>query len=687
MSSFKEITAGIRLFLRDEFSPGLQSAGIAAAGFGQKAVAVAGKVNAAFSGVAGTLGTLGVSVGVLGTFKSLIDLDDRMARLGLTAELSAKQVNEWKRRIFEVARMPDIKIGVEPIISASEKVMEATGDYDFTEANIENIARLNQASAAVGDNIGNVFAQFAKNNLSKEDIARTLDNMVVQGDMGLFNFKEFAGVAERITASYMQDKYSRQQTATGEDFTRMGAAMQMLRSVSGTEDVAATLLESAMSDFNDVDKIKKFKRLGLVIRDDKTGEMRDFNDIMMDAAKIATDFRKKDELNKIFGDRSQRALVAYQSAFAKNLPLMLELGDTTGTLAHKSAFMADTLKSSVQNLQTAFLQLADSAAEGSMKGLVDFMNYLSEDPRRMEEGIKRVAAAFAGLAAIRVGAGIVSFAASLKSLVSGSQGLKGGGGIGNAGGLAGIAGGATPVYVTNWGGMPSSPAGGQPKGGAVPAGVLPGSPTGVPMLGSRTNAANFAKGARTAGILTVAVTGVTQAIGAYRQVKAIDADTEKTDREKSKEKGGVIGAGIGTTVGTGAGVLAGSLLAGKVGAMIGTAIAPGIGTAIGGAIGIAGGALVGWLGGMAGRKTGEFFGDLSGFKAEQAALRSEVQTVETVRDVSAEPQKIELEGHADMRVQVDVSGERPTARVSVDNRAPWMNFETGNAPSVRGMAY
>jgi hypothetical protein len=438
---------------------------------------------------------------------------------------------------------------------------------------------------------------------------------------------------------------------------------------------------------------------------------------MTDVALAAEDFRKKDELNKIFGEQSRRALIAYQSEYAKNIPRLLELGDTAGTLSKKSAAMANTLSASFKNLQTAFMSLADEAVSGPMRGLIDLMNYLSEDSGRIETAIKGVAAALAGLAAVKLGAGIVSFIANLKGIKSGGIDV---GGLTKATGGAGM-----PVYVTNWGGQGGVPNPAVPGGGNGGVALQ----TGVTGLDPRSvNAANFSKGARAAGMLTVATVAVTQAAGAYQQVKAINADTEKTEREKSKEKGAAIGNAVGTTVGTGAGVIAGAAVAGKVGAMIGTAIAPGIGTAIGGAIGLLGGALVGYIGGKLGEKAGAAIGDYAGFQAEQKSLRNEAAApgVENVREVQSRqevrheyagvngipawvepeisaanlppqlaqtrtgsavfpPQKVELEGQAVMNVNVNLRGERPAAEVSVNNGIRNMRFNTGNAFEARLM--
>jgi len=92
------------------------------------------------------------------------------------------------------------------------------------------------------------------------------------------------------------------------------------------------------------------------------------------------------------------------------------------------------------------------------------LNKLAENPERVEAAIKGIALGIGAIAAVRVGAGIVSFIASLNSLKSGG-GLNMDG-LENAGGGAGI-----PVHVTNWGGSDGSSM--MPKIPGLPKTALP----------------------------------------------------------------------------------------------------------------------------------------------------------------------------------------------------------------------
>jgi hypothetical protein len=294
----------------------------------------------------------------------------------------------------------------------------------------------------------------------------------------------------------------------------------------------------------------------------------------------------------------------------------------------------------------------------------------------MEYAVKGLAGAIVTLAGLKALGTVVS-------LVSNLKGLKG---VNIGAGLTG--GAAMPVYVTNWGGgTPSTGADGQFK---VPP-TVPNNP-----LVSAQNSNNFTKGAKQAGVMYVAATAVEKTIGAYNEIKAVNANTEMSAKEKSKAKGGAVGDAVGATVGTAGGVLAGALLAGKIGAAIGTAVAPGVGTAIGGAIGMLGGAAVGWIGGKVGRKIGEGIGeslaaDDSG--TNQVTRRrgkgagyipvSDLPPQITQTGSSVAPQKVELGGQAVMDVNVNLSGVSPTASVTMRDNTTQFRFETGSRVAQR----
>lgn len=594
----REITAGVLLRLKDQFSSQIRGAGISVQGFADKAVGVANKVNQAFSGLAGTLGTLGVSIGALSAINSTINLDNRMARLGLTANASAAEVNELKRQIFETAQMPDIKLDTDSIIGALEVVMTKTGDLRFVEDNVRNIALAIQASGESGDAMGAVFAEFAKFGYSMEEILPLMNDLIAQGDQGAFTFGEFAKNAPAVFSAYSAIG------TTPEHIRKANAAMQILMAGTKSAEIAVTAMNSAMAELSDPEKQRKLRMLGISVRD-SGGNFRDFNDIMFDIVARAEEIGNADFFGTIFGTTSMQAVRAYITQGERMFENLVDLGDTAGLLQQKSATMADTLKANLQNLQTAFLSFADKNLTGPLQDITNLLNKLAENPEKVETAIRGITIAIGALAAVKIGAGIISF-------ISGLNSLKSGGGL-NVSGLASAGGGAgIPVHVTNWGGaagasmMPGTGSPVAPNGNPLQPAVPLNSRD--PLGAARTAVGNitgkqYAIGAAGAGI-GAAFIEIPQMIG---ELQAIDQNATLSNRERGEAKGGAIGDATGSIIGAAAGGAAGIAAGAAVGAAVGSVV-PVLGTAVGALVGAGIGALGMWLGGKAGRTVGTAIG-------------------------------------------------------------------------------
>ena len=589
----REITAGILLKLKDQFSSQIKNAGVSVQGFADKA-------NAAFSGVVGTLGTLDISVGALATINSIINLDERMVRLGLAANASATEINELKRKIFETAQMPDIKINTDSIISGLEVIMTQGGDLRFVQDNLQNIALAMQATGVSGDAMGAVFHEFDKFGYSAEEILPLMDDLIAQGGQG-FTFGDFAKNASAMYTAYSNIGSS------PEHIRKANAAMQILTNGTRSSQAAARALGSTMEELSDLEKQKKLKGFfGIDVRDSVTREFRDFSDIMFDIAAKAEEMGDTDPFGTIFGNTSMQAIRAYMEHGERVRDNLAGLGNTAGLLQKQSEAMANTTKANLQNLQTAFSSFADNTLSGPIQNLTDLLNKLAENPEKIETAIRNITIALGALAVVKLGAGIVSFIGSLNSLKSGG-GLNMSG-LANAGGGAGI-----PVHVTNWGGaagssmMPAMGNAGIPRnvnGGSIRPGALPSSPleSARSAVGNLT-AKQYAIGAAGVGI-TAALVKIPQMIG---ELKAIKQDETLTNKERGAAKGGAIGDATGSIVGAAAGGAAGIAAGAAVGAAVGSVV-PVLGTAVGALVGAGIGALGMWLGGRAGRAVGAGIG-------------------------------------------------------------------------------
>lgn len=686
-----EIKAGILLSLKDKFSQGIKSAGSGVEAFASKASSAIQGVDKAFSGLGTAMGAIGVSLSVGAATKEIINLDNRLTRIGLTADASAEQVNQLKQKVFEAATDSKIKIDTTSINDALDVVMTKTGDLKYTEDNIRNIAIAIQATGEQGSSIGSVFAEFQKFGYTADQITKLMDDMVKQGDMGAFTFGEFAKAGSAVISAY-----SPIGTAP-EDIKKANAAMQIIMMGTKNAEIAVTALGSAMSELSSPDKQAKLMAIGVRVRDE-SGKFRDFNDIMADLLKVSEKVGNTDFLGNIFGQTTMQAIRAYGNFYEDMYPKLMDLGDTTGAMEGKSAKMANTLAANLQQVQTAFVRFADAKLTKPLGFLADTLNFLAENPERYNKIFKTIVA---GIGLIAAAKGLSAF----NNLVSSLKNLKGGGNI-NIG--SNVGGNGMPVYVTNWGGkagaspFPSSGSVGNQKVGKTPTGQAAGTPLGQSKIpkGMMGRAAG-------AGALSAALVALPQM---FNEIKEVNANEDMTKKEKNIARGGAVGEAVGKIGGAAAGAAAGAAIG---------SIIPGIGTLIGAGIG----GLIGYFGGKGGRLLGEKIGEaVSGKDDEEDSLSAELKQLGytdneipkvmeelkkqgnqgemSLKDLPPEfinqymtdkpqytgQQSVKLDGEAAVKIDVDVTDHTTSVRSEISrNTMSHTRFETGDARTARNM--
>lgn len=666
-----DIKVGALLSLKDNFSKEIKSAGACTQNFASTAMSAVSKVDKAFSGFKTKLGALGVSLSLGAAGNQIIDIDAQLTRMGMTADASAEQVNRLKQKIFEAAQDPNIKMDPSQIIEALDVVMTKTGDLQYVEDNIKNVAVALQASGASGVEIGDVFSEFQKKAFKASEISSLMDDLVKQGDQGEYTFAKFAKTGKAVLSSYSSIGNS------VEDVKKLNAVMQVLVADTKNEELAATALDSVIAELSDPKKQEKLGLIGVSVRDSE-GNFRDLADIMADVLAVAEKEGNIDFLGEVFGMTSMKAVRAFQN-YGKNYKKLTEdLGDTTGALEAKSARMAGTMKANLQNLQTSFLKFADTNLAKPLENLNNLLSYLSEKPERMTSVFNAIKKGVLSIVAIKGVAKVANLVGSisngLKNFQAGKMEIGFGGGAANG----------MPVFVTNMGQGGMGAAGGFDMKKIASGGAKQ-------TLGGimEANSKTFKSGAIQAGALMVITTAVSKTLGAADAIRDINANKNLTDNEKSKAKGGAVGDAVGTVIGTGAGVAAGAWAAGaagaKLGAMLGTAIAPGIGTAIGGVLGMAGGAIGGFFAGKAGKWIGEKVGGLFGKKDKVIPNSTAVkEEFDQVKKLQAGPQTAKLEGQAGIDFNMHLYDERTEITSTVRHNTAPFAFNTGRVVEARG---
>lgn len=646
------INVGVLLKLSDQFSPQLNKALSSSKNFANGFTRLCpcgdgamSKVDGALNSMTGKLAMLGVSIGAAATVNKMIAFEDRINKIGTIAKANAKSTEEYKQQmeglsdaIYKAATHPDIKVDANELVDAIDSIMEKTGNMQFAKDNLENMGKAVRAFGASGSEIGSMMSEFAKLELSAEEVTKLMDDMYVQGNKGAFTAKSFAAYGSQIIAAY-----SAIGTST-KDIKNVNATMQILRMTFGSDAEAVTGLKSVMADLGAEAKQEALAKYGISVRD-ANGDMRDLNDIMIDIVDAQKKLKGKDidKFFSIFGDVARTSVRAFVKDGHK-LNEFLELGDTTGAYSNASGDNAKSLAVNLKNLQTAFDGFANSKLTGPLKAITEAMNWFASDPKRFNILFTTLASGFALAFGAKTITGIAQTIGSVKSLTSLG---KGGKGLSmpsmGASPLGNNTSGATPVFVVNMGA-------GMGGVGQTNAGM------GLSKA-SKISAGSLAKaGGSAAGL--AALVAIPMAIGEWQEA---NNDTSLNTKQRNRKKGGAVGGAVGSIGGAAGGAIAGAAI-GSVVPVVGTAI----GAVVGGGIGM--------LGGMLGKKLGEHIGE-SLTKEDGSALNKEA--IPPIENTAT------IKGSAELDVGVTITDTRITANVKQKkNDMDYMDFNTGSIDTM-----
>ncbi|MCL2374431.1 MAG: hypothetical protein FWC65_04230, partial [Treponema sp.] len=554
----QEIRAGVRLNLNDQFSPDLRRAGLNVQGFGEKAAGVAGKVNQAFSGLAGTLAAVGVGIGTAALVREAIGFEDAIRRIATNAGAFDDEADEFGRHLLDVAY--NAKVPAQEQLAFASAAAESAVSLDDIAYNMPFMADLIQGVGVSGAEAGQLLSQFLNRGADADTLREKLNNIVeISARIGNVSIPELL----RYLPSLLEAGGS------GLDgIEDMVIAVNMLRMGTNRAAQAAYQYRAAMTDFARPEVREAIQQhVNFRITDEST-----FAEIM--AALSEFGGGNEDRIAN-FGrglHLSSATVLAFQqfdSHFERTLENLGELGDASGAIARRAEQNAATIQGSLNRLRIAASEFASSSLIRPIEWLA---NRLDSNPQGMRNAVVGLTAAVAALGGMKALTTVMMFITSLKS-------IKGGGNIG-----AGFSGAGIPVKVTNMG------AGGFGGGNAAGGGKR------AVSLG-RTAAAGAGMGA-----VLAAAQSLPQMAAELREIRG---DEYLTSRERGEAKGGAIGdaAGsiIGTAAGGAAGMAAGALLGAKKGAALGT-IVPGIGNIVGLVVGAGIGAAAGHFGGRSGRE-------------------------------------------------------------------------------------
>lgn len=570
-------------------------------GLSRTATMLAGSLNVLNAQLAGVFSFAAIGAGA----KRLSEVQARMAKTGVSANMTAKEIKTLKEEIYRVGRMRNVSLPFDEIANGVDQILEKIGDKELAMSMVETIGLVTRATSATGQDVGDLVANMKeKFGLVGPEIENAFGTISEQGKQGAFTLAKFATQGNRVMAAM---------SATGRTgataIREMSAVLQVFNTATASPEQTATAFERVLANL--FDKADKLQGMGVKMFDPV--ELKKGRAVLLPLHEVLIDIMDKTKgrnqvkiLNEIFGQEGVRGMQALMKPSSR--AMLRELVNVTGDLSNIQADAAKnstTLNGAMSRLFTTLEGFADSRFAGVMNqsatALQDFLDVANKDNGLKDEHVNRIVGAGLGLGA-RQGVKMAgSFMAGFKPVVEATE-------------------------------------------AAAPSGTTLAGMQGLAPAARATRGAMFASGMRGGlGFLSKAAPWITVGAGALDLAQAMG--TEGAGRS------GRIGRSIGGTLG-GAG--AGWAGAG-VGAGIGSMILPGVGTAVGGVVG----GLAGAFGGS------EIFGRLGeaiGNLTQQTAKPKKDNLNVNIKVDSLAPVSVNAFGTGDSNLTSSVSLGRLAAR-------------------------
>ncbi|MGU5666575.1 hypothetical protein ACV1C8_10250 [Aeromonas hydrophila] len=456
------------------------------------------------------------------TVRGYAELDRRISRIAIAAEISRDKAKALKDEINAVSNTKGVRIDPGEATSAIEEILTKTGDLEYAMKNLPNIAAVIQATGAGGADIGSIFTELKKLGVENQKAAMmAIDTLNIQGKEGAFRLSSLAKEGPKIFAAYAAT--GRQGTQA---VTELGAALQIIMRGAGSEPEAVTAFEALIRDITRPETVKKLKEIG-GIQVFEPEELKKGREVMRSLPALMEEIVTKSKglssnlalIN--LSDEAKRALKPVIGEFiqkgdVKSFDQFLTMsGDGTTTL-NDAAVAAGDFAASLQLVSNSWSQFANQQLAEPIAELADAINSLEPDAVQnwLETG-KNIALVVGGLVAVKKGIDAVKWTKGVWDAAKPSKG--GAGGLGGA--MADL--GATPVYVVN---MPGGGMGGM--GGADLPGGEPGR---TPGKGGRISRLVKAAPALAGGVTL----GLLYAASDSEEAKRLKAESDQAQRARA----------------------------------------------------------------------------------------------------------------------------------------------------------
>lgn len=302
-------------------------------------------------GVMGAVAVAGVATAAASAYKSYADVERQVNRIVINAGKSAETINPTIGHLQQLAGATHQSFG--SIVEGLETLIASGRELDDAMSFLPTVAMTAQASgAAISDIALSADALSTSLGITSGEMQKAFDILVGGGKLGKFELKDMAQYLPSLTPAFAALGYK-----GNEGLMKLVAALQVMRSQTGSSAEAATLMSNVLNKIYTADTAKKFKDMGINLPkalDKARAEGRDVLEVFQQLAFEAV----KGDLSKLpllFTDaemlKGMRALLTSGSQYKE---MMAALGQVDGSALRDFNQIAADSASRVQDLQNAW---------------------------------------------------------------------------------------------------------------------------------------------------------------------------------------------------------------------------------------------------------------------------------------------------------------------------------------------
>lgn len=325
----------------------------------------------ALDGLANKYTGLLSGVAAVQTFRSVADFDAQMTRIGTNAQMTIQEVEKLKQKIFEVANQDDIRIDVSTLAAAVDALMTDTGDVQFMEDNLRNLAILLQATGSAAQDAGLMMGAMQRKNVRDQtEVNLLMDRYVHQMSLGSVSIKEASQEARELFALY--------QGQGVDSMSQLFALLQMFTTTTGSASEAVTSLGAVFEDLIDPKKVAFLQRQGIDLYKEGTEELRAPVELFLEILEAAGDSEKN--LASVFSGTATKGLKSLIGSDAKaKIDSMVNGVVSLGVANESAARNAATFDSAMTSLVNVWRGYADNALSQPIQNFADALNSIDKD--------------------------------------------------------------------------------------------------------------------------------------------------------------------------------------------------------------------------------------------------------------------------------------------------------------------